>query len=66
MDNIDKLVIAYSCKRRTQHWPMVIFFDILEISAYNAFLTWMALRPQWNRGKLQRRHLILRNWERYW
>ena len=36
VDNMDKLVTAYSCKRRTLHWPLVIFFDILDISAYNA------------------------------
>ena len=50
--NMDKLVIAYSCKRRTLHWPLVIFFDILDISAYNALASWMALNPQWSTGKL--------------
>ncbi|XP_071390069.1 piggyBac transposable element-derived protein 4-like [Centroberyx affinis] len=59
VDNMDKLVTAYSCKRRTLRWPLVIFFDILDISAYNAFVIWMALNPEWNRGKLQRRRLFL-------
>ena len=59
VDNLDKLVTAYSCKRRTLRWPLVIFFDILDISAYNSFVIWMALNPEWNRGKLQRRHLFL-------
>ena len=30
VDNLDKLVSAYSCKRRTLRWPLVIFFDILD------------------------------------
>ncbi|XP_056269742.1 uncharacterized protein LOC130193292 [Pseudoliparis swirei] len=59
VDNLDKLVSAYSCKRRTLRWPLVIFFDMLDISAYNAFVIWMALNPEWNRGKLQRRRLFL-------
>ena len=59
VDNMDKLVTAYSCKRRTLRWPLVIFFDMLDISAYNAFVIWMALNPEWNRGKLQKRCLFL-------
>ncbi|XP_060792618.1 piggyBac transposable element-derived protein 4-like [Neoarius graeffei] len=57
--NLDKLVTSYSCKRRTLQWPLVIFFDILDISAYNAFVIWMSLSPEWNRGKLQKRRLFL-------
>lgn len=36
-----------------------IFFDMLDISAYNAFVIWMAVNKDWNRGKLQRRRLFL-------
>src|SRR4029434_5318671 len=56
VDNIDKLVSAYSCKSR---WPRAIFFNIFDILAYNAFVTWMALNPEWKRGKLQRILLFL-------
>ena len=56
---MDKLVSTYSCKRRTLRWPLVIFFNMLDISAYNAFVIWMALNPEWNRRKLQRRRLFL-------
>jgi hypothetical protein len=37
----------------------VIFFNMLDISVYNAFAIWMALNPDWNRGKVQRRQLFL-------
>src|SRR4029434_1510876 len=50
VDNIDKLVSAYSCKRRTLRWPLAILFTILDIMAYSAFVTWMALNPEWKRG----------------
>ncbi|XP_070300249.1 piggyBac transposable element-derived protein 4-like [Salvelinus sp. IW2-2015] len=59
VDNLDKLVTGDCCKRRTLRWPLVIFFNILDISAYNTFVIWMALNPDWNRGKLQRRRLFL-------
>ena len=59
VDNMDKLVSAYSFKRRTLRWPLAIFFNILDIPAYNAFITWMALNPEWKRGKLQRIRLFL-------
>ena len=38
VDNLDKLVTDYSCKRRTLRWPLVIFFNILDISGYNVFV----------------------------
>ncbi|GLD56407.1 piggyBac transposable element-derived protein 4-like protein [Lates japonicus] len=57
MDNMDKLVTGYS--QKILHWPLVIFFNILNISAYSAFVIWMALYPDWYRGKLRRRWLFL-------
>jgi hypothetical protein len=62
VDNLVKLVTGYSCKRRTLRWPLVIFFNI---SAYNVFVIWMALIPDWNRGKL-RLSSFSRSWARYW
>ena len=59
MDNMDKLVTGCSCKRRTLSWPLVIFFNILDMSVYNSFVIWMALSPDWNRRELQRRQLFL-------
>ena len=50
---MDKLLSAYSWKRRT------LLPYTLDISAYNAFVTWMALNPDWKRGKLQRICLFL-------
>ncbi|KAJ8391848.1 hypothetical protein AAFF_G00084640 [Aldrovandia affinis] len=54
VDNLDKLLACYSCQRRTLRWPLVIIFNILDVSAYNAFSIWMAINPDWNQRKLQR------------
>ncbi|XP_031139747.1 uncharacterized protein LOC116039112 [Sander lucioperca] len=59
VDNLDKLVGTYSCRRKTTRWPLAVFHNILDVSAYNAFVLWRELRPQWMRGKLYRRCVFL-------
>ncbi|XP_029917511.1 piggyBac transposable element-derived protein 4-like [Myripristis murdjan] len=46
VDNLDKLVTAYSCRRRTRRWPTAVFHNILDVSAYNAFVLWQELNPE--------------------
>ncbi|KAF0023369.1 hypothetical protein F2P81_023999 [Scophthalmus maximus] len=43
VDNLDKLLSCYSCQRRTLRWPLVIFFNILDVLAYNAFAIWTTI-----------------------
>ncbi|XP_032364545.1 piggyBac transposable element-derived protein 4 [Etheostoma spectabile] len=59
VDNLDKLVGTYSCRRKTTRWPLALFHNILDVSAYNAFVLWRELRPEWMRGKLNRRRAFL-------
>lgn len=58
MDNMDKPVTAYSCKRRTLQWTLVAFFDILDISAYNTFCHLDDTERRMGK-KLQKRHHFL-------
>ncbi|XP_052423852.1 titin homolog isoform X1 [Carassius gibelio] len=59
VDNLDKLVGTYTCQRKTARWPMVIFFNMLDVSAYNAFVLWTEMNPSWHKGKTIRRRLFL-------
>ncbi|XP_028428447.1 piggyBac transposable element-derived protein 4-like [Perca flavescens] len=59
VDNLDKLVGTYSCRRKTARWPLALFHNILDVSAYNAFVLWRELRPEWLCGKLNRRRAFL-------
>ncbi|KAJ8386982.1 hypothetical protein AAFF_G00161590 [Aldrovandia affinis] len=34
VDNLDKVTGTYSTKRMTARWPLVIFFNIIDVSAY--------------------------------
>ena len=44
MDNLDKLIGTYSCRRMTA-WPLVIFHNIIHVSSYNAFVIWNKINP---------------------
>ncbi|XP_062339666.1 piggyBac transposable element-derived protein 4-like [Osmerus eperlanus] len=45
VDNLDKVITAYSCKRKMARWPLVIFSNIVDVSSYNAFVIWRG-QPQ--------------------
>ncbi|KAK7910030.1 hypothetical protein WMY93_014714 [Mugilogobius chulae] len=43
----------------TARWPLVIFYNILDVSAYNAFVIWTEIFPEWNESKLYKRRIFL-------
>lgn len=59
MCDILQVLDRYSCKRSTCRWPMAIFYNMLDVSAYNAFVVWTEVNPLWNKGKSFRRRLFL-------
>lgn len=59
VDNLDKVTATYSCRRMTARWPLVIFFNIIDVSAYSAFVIWSEINKDWNIGKLSRRRIFL-------
>ncbi|KRY51705.1 PiggyBac transposable element-derived protein 4 [Trichinella britovi] len=38
VDNLDKMTSTYSCQRMTARWPLVIFYNTIDVSAYNAYV----------------------------
>ncbi|XP_020483419.2 piggyBac transposable element-derived protein 4-like isoform X1 [Labrus bergylta] len=59
VENLEKVLGTYSCNRRTRRWPMVMFFNIIDISAFNAFVLWTVAEPSWNQTKTCKRRLFL-------
>jgi hypothetical protein len=59
VDSLDQLVRKYSCKRKTLRWPMALFFNMVDIASYNAFVIFGFMNPGWNRNKLHRRRIFL-------
>ncbi|CAF2055700.1 unnamed protein product [Rotaria magnacalcarata] len=39
VDRMDQMVQTYSCKRKTKHWPMTFFFNMI-VGAVAAFVVW--------------------------
>ncbi|XP_030614063.1 piggyBac transposable element-derived protein 4-like [Archocentrus centrarchus] len=59
VDNLDKVLGTYSCRRRTTRWPLALFHNMVDVSAYNAFVLWRELNPAWMPGKRNKRRLFL-------
>jgi hypothetical protein len=59
VDVMDQMVRTYTTKRMTRRWPMVIFYNMLDVSALNAFIIWMHLKPDWESKTSHRRRLFL-------
>jgi hypothetical protein len=61
VDTMDQMTKIYSCKRKPRRWSLVMFYNILSISAINSYIIWKTLNPNWNSNKsLKRRlHLLL-------
>ncbi|KRX72057.1 PiggyBac transposable element-derived protein 4, partial [Trichinella sp. T6] len=59
VDNLDKMTSTYSCQRMTARWSLVIFCNIIDVSAYNAYVLWTEKHPAWNARRLHKRRLFL-------
>uniref|UniRef100_A0A669CW59 PiggyBac transposable element-derived protein domain-containing protein n=1 Tax=Oreochromis niloticus TaxID=8128 RepID=A0A669CW59_ORENI len=59
VDNLDKVVGTYSCRRKTSRWPVALFHNMVDVAAYNAFVLWREIHPDWMSGKLNKRRLFL-------
>ena len=59
VDTVYQMTRNYSCKRKTRRWSLVVFYNMLDISAINAYVIWKALNPNWNSKKSRKRRLYL-------
>ena len=59
VDTLDQVIRKYSSKRKTKRWPMALFYNTLDIAAYNAYVCFMHCHPQWQLSKPHRRRLFL-------
>ena len=61
VDTLDMCVHTYTCARQTRRWPMRVFFNVIDIAAWNSYVCWISCNPNWNSGKRnsrRRRFLI--------
>lgn len=60
VDTLDQLVRTYNCIRKTNRWPVILFMNLLNISAYNALVLYLHIHPEYERtsGKIRKRFLL--------
>ena len=51
VDTMDQMVRSFISKRKSRRWPMVIIYNMLDISALKAFIIWMSLNKENHAGK---------------
>ncbi|CAF1167844.1 unnamed protein product [Rotaria sordida] len=59
VDVIDQCINNYTCRRITCRWPMIVFFNMIDIAAMNSLNIWLDQNPDWNIGKTYIRRLFL-------
>lgn len=59
VDTMDKLVRTYTVKRQTRRWPMAIFYNMVDISALNAYVIWCHINKEWKMRKGYKRRAFL-------
>lgn len=60
VDNMDHMLSLYSCKRKINRWPMVLFFNVVDVAALASFILWICNVPDWRKeSKWSRRRQFL-------
>ena len=61
VDILDRMVRTYTCKRMTRRWSVVLFHNMIDVSAVNAYVVWQQLYGENNRNlsKKRRRKFLI-------
>jgi len=59
VDTLDQVVRCYSVKRKTNRWPFALFCNLVDMAAYNSFVLFTHLHPEYNRQASHRRRVFL-------
>uniref|UniRef100_A0A8C4PWH1 PiggyBac transposable element-derived protein domain-containing protein n=1 Tax=Eptatretus burgeri TaxID=7764 RepID=A0A8C4PWH1_EPTBU len=57
---MDQMVRTYSCKRQTRRWPMVMWYNVLDVAALNAFVLYKSQRPEFMQCVTYKRRSFLK------
>ncbi|XP_076814690.1 uncharacterized protein LOC143460899 [Clavelina lepadiformis] len=52
---VDQMVQTYTCKRQTRRWPLVLFYNLLDIAALNAYTIFRQVYPDYQSGQGSKR-----------
>lgn len=57
---MDQMVQTYTSKRRTRRWPMVLWQNVVDVAALNAFTVFTAHHPDYMGGVPNARRLFIK------
>jgi Transposase IS4 len=57
VDNMDKLLGEYTCKRRTCRWPLALFYNCIDVAALAAYIIYMEHNPMFRSTDRRRKFL---------
>ncbi|XP_067101197.1 piggyBac transposable element-derived protein 4-like [Osmerus mordax] len=60
VDTMDQMVRTYTCKRRTRRWPMVLWYNLLDVATLNAYSLFTAQHPDYMGGVTNARRLFIK------
>lgn len=55
----------YSCKRMMARWLMGMFLNVIDVSAYSAFVVWSEINPRWKEGKNYKETVLCETWQKH-
>ena len=53
------MILCYTCKRKSNKWPVLVFSNILDISAVNAYILFLTTNTNWNKKSQRRRRSFI-------
>ncbi len=60
VDTADQLIRTYSAKRKSNRWPVVFFFNLIDIAALNGLIVWILNNPARELERRFKRRLYLK------
>ena len=59
VDAVDQCIEYYTVRRISRRWPMIVFYNMIDIAAVNAMTIWLYQNPGWNMRKRSIRRSFL-------
>lgn len=60
VDTFDQMLRCFTCKRKSNRWPMVVFYNMLDVAALAAFRLFDLCNSSWNTNKSEKRKIFLK------
>lgn len=58
VDTLDEFLNMYTCKRKNNSWPVLIFYNVLHTSIYYSFILWTSIHNEWNNNNTDKKKAV--------